>query len=390
MAGRDSKAKKVEAPEEFPDEAWEEPGEDGLTRQQFAARLSAKREQAAQDAGWVTTPQPDAEVETEEQPVQPPVTDEPPPAAEPETVEEEGEEEEGVAEEEAEEEAAEEPSEGEPEEEGEEPEAEYYAGRYLTKDATEDGLREKDATINRLYRELHEQRQEIEQALQEREAGPQQLDTEAWNAWAEEAVSNGLGADGALAALSQGGQEGYNLYLGHWLNDEDERATALAFNNEVMLSFAEQRAAMQAESFREQRSPTEEAEVAKQRMAAARPDFNDYTETMDRLVEEPGLLPDETKQWLADLARSGLDGKTRAWDYLYLAAVALGTPNRRKAQAEERRQRKVSSDNAKVQAIVSSAEATPTRTPLTEAELTEIRYKNRLRERWDLPLLTEE
>jgi hypothetical protein len=39
---------------------------------------------------------------------------------------------------------------------------------------------------------------------------------------------------------------------------------------------------------------------------------------------------------------------------------------------------------------VSSAEGTPTRTPLTEAEQEVIRYKNERRERWGLELLEEE
>jgi hypothetical protein len=393
MAGRatdkQTKQDQIQAPEEFPDEAWEPPGEDGLSPTQFAARVSAKREEAAQDAGWTAPPQPDAPLaeadSTISEPTPPPVvTDEPPPEAE----------EEPEPEEEAEE-AEEEPGETEPEEEEEaaaDAEAEEFfldtgTSRYRSKEDALDGYREKDATIARLYRELHEQRQQAAEAMQ---AEPV-LDEEAWHGWAREAVENGAGANGAMEALRQGGEDGYDIYLAHWLEDEDDRANAHTFNNKVQRAFAEQRAVMQTEAMREQRDPTEEAQLARQQAASLHPDFEDYSETMDRLASpQEGLLPQETRQWLTDLARSGLEGKVHAWDYLYMAAAALGAPNRRKAQAAERKQRKASSDRAKVNAIVSSAEATPTRTPLTEAELTEIRYKNRLREKWDLPLLEEE
>jgi hypothetical protein len=353
-----------------------------MTQQQFAARVAAKREQAAQDAGWVEPPQPDAPVPEEMQskdeaePVQPPVvvTDEPEePVAPPEPGEEEEPEEEL------------EPGEEEAEE------GDFYVGRYRDKESAEQGMREKDLTIDKLYRELHERNQAIEQALQQREFGQPQLDEEQWHSWAEEAVSNGVGPDGAMQALEAGGMDGYNIYLGHWMNDEEDRARALAFNNMVMFSFAEQRASMQQQAFQEQRAPTEEAQLARQRAAAMYPDFDEYSEAMDRIADvNNGLLPEQTRQWLTDLAKKGLEGKTQAWDYLYQAAKATNAPNRRRAQEAERKQRRASGDRAKTQAMVSSAEGTPTRTPLTEAELTEIRYKNRLRERWDLPLLPEE
>jgi hypothetical protein len=374
----------VTAPEEFPDEAWEEPGPDGLTPTQFAARVSAKREEAAQAAGWVKPPEPDAplpegekEPEAEAELVQsPPVEEEPP-----EVEEAEGEEVEG-----------EEPPEGEADlEEGEEEEGEFYARRYRDKESTEKGLDEKDATINQLYRELHERNLKIERAA---EAEPAELDHGAWQSWAEEVVENGGGVQGAMAALEAGGEDGFDIYISAWSRSDDpeERAQALVFNNKVQRVFAERRVqqALQAEQRQPDRSSKEEAELAKQRAAATRPDFDQYTEAMDRLATEEGLLPEETKQWLADLAQDGIEGKMRAWDYLYLAAKAMNAPSRRRAQEAERKQRRASGDRAKVQAMVSSSEATPTRTPLSEAELTVIRKKNELRERWGLEALPEE
>jgi hypothetical protein len=370
-------------------EAFEEPGADGLTSAQFAARVAAKREQAAQDAGWIEPPQPDgpvpehlrepeAEPEGQVEPLQPPeVVEEPEAEGEEPTDEVEGELEEGEIEDEDEE------------------EGDFYldagGSRYRTKEEAEDGFREQIKTINRLYRELHERNQAIEQALQEREQGQPQLDEEAWHGWAEEVVASGAGPDGAMAALERGGMDGYNIYLGHWMADEDDRARALTFNNMVMFSYAERRAALQQEAFAEQRSPTEEAQLARQRAAAPYEDFEEYSETMDRLVkQEEGLLPEETRQQLAQMAQSGLEGKRMAWDYLYQAAKAMGAPNRRKAQEAEKKQRRASGNAAKVAAMVSSSEATPTRTPLTEAELIVIRKKNELRERWGQELLPEE
>ena len=288
-----------------------------------------------------------------------------------------------------------EPGEAEPDEE-EEPEAEveeedFYVRRYRTREEAERAYEEKDATIDRLYKELHERGQQIEQALQQRQA-EQPLDTEAWQEWASEAVEQGAAEQGALEALRTGGREGYNIYLGAWMNDEEQRGRALAFHTEVTLSLAEQTAVMQTAPLLEQQRPsaTEEAELAKARVAARYEDFDQYAEARDRLIQEDGALPEETKAWLADLAREGLEGKMKAWDYLHLAAVATGAPSRRRAQAAERKQRKASADRAKVAATVSSAEGTQTRTPLPEADLAVIRQKNVLREKWDLPLLPEE
>jgi hypothetical protein len=174
--------------------------------------------------------------------------------------------------------------------------------------------------------------------------------------------------------------------------DEEERTQALVLNNKVQRAFAEQRVLQQLQAQPQQPQqvgPTEEAQLAKQRVAEVYPDFNEYTEQMDRLVTEDGLLPEDTRTFLADLARTGFEGKMRAWDYLYVAAKAIGAPSRRKAQEVERKRRKTSSDRAKVAAMVSRAEGAPTRTPLNEAEERELNYRNQLRERWNLPLVEE-
>jgi hypothetical protein len=363
----------VEAPVEFPDEAFTEP-EGGLTMEQFALRVAAKREQAYQDAGWTVPPGMEGDPEPLDEPD--------------ESVEEEGEEEDAAEEEQPEEEASEEP---EAEEEGE-PQDGFYVGRYKTKEAAEAGLREKDETITRIFRELHEQRQQIETALQEQE-GPDQLDVAAWQEWAENAVEAGAGPDGAIQALRTGGQHGYNLYLRAWMDDDERRADALAFNNQVMLELAEQRARQAIMPFTEDLAAREqraEAASAKERVQERFADFADYQDEMDRLIEEEGALPEETKVFLADIARSSFQGKVQAWEYLYMAAARNRAPQKAKASKAEAGRRRTSADQAKVQAMVSTAEGAANRTPPSAADLAVIRRKNELRKEWDLPLLPEE
>ncbi|HEY7421465.1 MAG TPA: hypothetical protein VH541_05600 [Gaiellaceae bacterium] len=357
----------IEAPVEFPDEAFE-PDNGSLSVEQFALRVNAKREQAYQDAGWTVPPGAEGDPEALE-----PIEDEEGEAEEPEP------------------ELAPEETEPAPEtEEGEEPD--FYVGRYKTREAAEEGLREKDETINRIFRELHEQRQQIEQALQE-EAEPAQLDAAAWQEWAETAVEARAGPDGAIQALRTGGQQGYNVYLRAWMDDDEQRADALAFNNQVMLELAEQRARQAIMPFTEDmqaRTRQAEAVAAKERVAERYPDFDEYKDEMDRLIEEEGALPEETKVFLATVASTGLQGKVQAWEYLYMAAARNRAPRRAKAATAEAGRRRTSADQAKVQAMVSTAEGAAARTPLSAAELAVIRRKNELRKEWDLPLLPEE
>ena len=150
----------------------------------------------------------------------------------------------------------------------------------------------------------------MQEALQQ-QAQEQPIDRAAWQEWAAEAVENGAGQQGALEALKAGGREGYMIYLGQWQADDDQRADALAFHTEVTLSLAEQTAAMQTAPLLEQArpSPTEEAEFAKQRAAAMYDDFDQYEDARNRLISEPGALPEETKQFLAELAAIGAGGE---------------------------------------------------------------------------------
>jgi uncharacterized protein YkwD len=73
-----------------------------------------------------------------------------------------------------------------------------------------------------------------------------------------------------------------------------------------------------------------------------------------------------------------------------MTAAATRAPVRAKVAKEERQRRKVSADEARLAATVSSAEGSSTRTPLPEAELAVVRRRNAIREKAGMPLLPEE
>lgn len=343
----------------------QDPLKGSLSEDEFALRVAAKIEEAQQDRGILVPPgHPDdptpLEPLPETEPVAPP---EPEPEGEPEGPEEPGEE------------------------------GDFFVGRYRDKDAAESGLREKDETINRLYRELNEQRQQVEDAVRQRsEEGPEQIDAPAWAEWAETAVANGDGADGALAALRTGGMDGYDLYLRFWLDDDEQRADALAFNNRVMLELSEQRARAVVQPMISDRNAAlvrSEAEVAKQYVNARYADFGEYQEEMDRLVEQEGVLDEQTKVWLAQTASSGFEGKMRAWEYLYLTAVRTKAPGKAQARNTEGKRRRSSADAAKVAATVSTSEGAARTSPGSATEQEILSRRNELRKEWGLPLLEE-
>jgi hypothetical protein len=355
---------------DLPEEAFEEPGEGGLSVPQLELRIRAKREQAMQDAGAIAPPQPDAPLEQPEQP-----EEEPEPEAEPEPEEPEPLE-------------PEEPQ--EPEAEGEQ--EDFFFARYKTKEEAERGKAEADATIDRLYRERAQWQQQQEQQAQGEQ---QEFDPQAWNEWAAEAVSNGAGEQGALAALNNGGTQAYDVYLAHWAAEPDQLVVALAFNNDVQRHLATQHALAAVSPLLEEqqhRVVENEAIRARSTVASRHPDFDDLEQEMDRMVlEEDGVLDAAQKQWLEDTARTqGLQGKINVLEYLYRMASQNVSPSRRQAQATERRRRKETSDAAKVSATVSSSEATGTRTPLSEAELTVLAKKNSIRAKLGQPLLPTE
>ncbi len=359
--------------------ALEAPGEGGLTERQFAARLAVKMEQATQDAGVTVPPGLGEGVEPIDAETQQKIDEARTPIEEDIL---EGEEQP------IEEEVEQAPEDGE--EQQPEDEADFYVGRYRTKEAAEEGLAEKDRTIDRLFRELHEKREREEQQAEPEQ--PREIDVPAWHEWAEAQVGEGFGMQGAMAALEHGGRQAYDIYIAHWVASEDpqERAAAVAFNNEVQSQLAEIRALSVVAPLLEERrseSAQSDAEAAKLQVAEQHADFSEYEADMDRLIQEDDALPESTRQWLAEMANSGLEGKVRAWDYLYTKAKAERAPSRQRAAEAERKQRRSSADAAKVAASVSSSEATAARTPLTEAERFALERKNELRARTGLPLL---
>jgi len=352
-------------------------GEGNLDQRDLQARINLKREATYQDEGMVLPSSMGDDIEPlETEETGEVVHDEPPPPQEEEGAEPEGEPGEGIEEE-------------EPEEITDAELEEFYVGRYQTKEAAEEGLAEKDRTIDRLFQELHERDQQQPQE----EQGPAQLDMPAWHQWAEQAVAEGQGISGAMEALRTGGPEGYDIYLAHWLSDPEQVPQAQAFNNQVMRQMATNQA-MQAVTplmQREQeRMIEDEAEVAKLIASDGKDDFEELQPEMDRLVREQGLLPEQTKQRLAAMAQQGgVEGKVHAWEYLYMAASAAKGKNRAKAQRVEDGRRRAAADRAKVAATVSTSEGAVTRTPRSEAESYVVQKKNAIRQRLGQPLIEE-
>jgi len=339
----------------------------------FALRLNAKRDAAMQDAGWITSPQSEAEIEPLE------------------TVIEDGDRIEEP--EEPDEQPLDEPEE-ESFEEQEEPqdelEEDFYLGPYKTRAAAEEGFAEKDRTIDRLFRELH-QRPEA----QPERPGEQGLDEQAWREWAQNAVLEGQGRAGAQQALDVGGYDGYRIYQEYWMSDPDTIAEAVLFNNDLQMDLAvaaAQQAAQPLLDERAQQATLLEGRQAKQEAMARHPDFAEYEEEINRLInDDDGPLPAETKQRLEQWAREGgLEGKRLVWEHLYLTAKAVRGPSRRRAQDLERGRRRAAGDAARVGATVSTAEGTPVRTPLSASERRKLEIRNSLRKEWDLPLLPDE
>ena len=340
---------------------------ENLTARDLQARINVKREQAEADSGWSAPSTMDTEVE----PLEPdtgPVTEIP----------DEGE----TAPAEPEEPDTEDGQEVPEEELPEEPQDEFFVGRYKTREAAEAALAEKDRMIDQFFRE-REQYAQIEQE-------PQELDVGAWHEWAEQMVASGAGERGALEALQNGGAEGYDIYLGHWASDPDQAPLAHAFNNEVQRQFAEARA-MQAVApvmQREQASAAAgEAQRARAMISQQYPDFDEYDETINRLINEPGALPEETRMRLTQMAQIGLEGKLHAWDFLYHAAQASQGRKRGRAQAVADGRSKEASDRAKIAATVSASEGSQTRTPPSAAEAYVSDRKNAIREKMGLPLI---
>lgn len=355
-----------------------------LTAADLQARINLKREQTYADEGITVPPGLGADVE----PLEPleereEPADEPPPReeeeaaepVEPPGVEEPGEQDEPKGQEEPEELAEEE---------------DFYVARYRSREAAEEAYAEKDRTIDRLFQELAQRDQQQPREVQ---AGPAQLDVPAWDQWAEQAVAEGQGVQGAMEALRKGGPQGYDIYLAHWLSDPEQVPRAQAFNNQVQRQFAAQQAMRVVSPLieREQeRSVEDEAEIAKEIAAEGRDDFAELEAEMDRLVREDGLLPDMTKQRLALMAQQGgVEGKIHAWEYLYMAASATKGKNRAKAQRVEESRRRAAVDRAKVAATVSSSEGAQARTPRTAAEDYVISRKNAIREKLGQPLIEE-
>lgn len=272
-------------------------------------------------------------------------------------------------------------------------EEQFYVGTYKDKDSAEAGLAEKDATIERLFTERNQLNQRLQEAQEVTEAAkePEQLDVGAWHQWAEAAVSEGAGQEGALAALREGGHDGYQVYLQHWLAAADEegeadakaRAAAVVFNNQYMLEVAEVRAAAAAQRERDKPSAADSRAEAHAIVKAKRPDLDEYADEMAKVVTQ---LPLEEIERLRTLAQSGVQGQADALERVYLEARLQVSGSKQAAAAAEQKRRKVSADAATLDATTSSSEGTTSRTPPPATEAYGQQRKRELRERQGLTI----
>lgn len=273
----------------------------------------------------------------------------------------------------------------------------FYAGRYKTREDAEAGIAEKDATIQRLHNERDQLKAELEKRGEpEPAAEATAIDRPAWKEWAStriEAVEDPVQAEAlALQALTEGGYDGYEVLLEAWLEAEDPsvRARATIFNNQMMMEIADQRARVAAQpalDSSEKRTTTDEAAAARAQIMAKRTDFADYEDEMSEVVK---TLDEPTRAMLTEMAGRGVEGKAQALDYVYLEARVSKDTRKTTARATERAQRRASADADKLGATTSTSEATPSRTPLTAAEIEKNKMVNARRKEWGLELLPEE
>jgi len=272
-------------------------------------------------------------------------------------------------------------------------ETEFYAGNYKTREEAEKGIAEQNLTIDRLFSErdeLSRQLKETEDAKKE----PQQLDTRAWETWAAEAVQAGAGAQGAMDALKEGGYEGYEVYLRHWLVAETEdgeadgkaRAEAIIFNNQFAFEMAEVRAAAAAQRERATPSVKEQREEAYRTVKAKRPDIDEYAAGMHQVVAD---MSAEDVKFMTEMASSGPAGQAKALEMVYLEAKLKGGGSKEAAKQAEAARRRASADAATLAATTSSSEGTTYRTPPPAAEAYGIQRKRELRERQNLEPLED-
>lgn len=272
-----------------------------------------------------------------------------------------------------------------------EAEDEFYAGTYKTREEAEKGIAEQNATITRLFAERDQALRAAEEAQQQPEE-PDELDVPAWDAWAQSAVENGEGHLGAIEALKNGGYEGYQLYMRHWLSATDEngdpdarqRTAATLFNNDMILEIAEVRSAAAAQAQRQTPSATESLVEAQEIVRAKYPDLDNYGDAMAEVIT--GMSAGDT-QFLRGLAESGLEGKARAIEMVLLQAKTRGPNPSARARQVERQRRASSADAATLAATTSSAEGAPARTPPPETEQIAQDRKAGLRARQSLPPL---
>jgi hypothetical protein len=276
-------------------------------------------------------------------------------------------------------------------------EEEYFVGTYKTKEDAERGFEEKNLTIDRLYSEVNDLKQQISEAKEEAPAEVK-IDPVVWDNWAAEQVAAGNGEQAALAALREVGYSGYEIVMRNWLavteNDEmtaeeaaRERAEAIMFKDAVLLEMTEARATSVAQ---QQDAKPDSAEAQNQAHAIALakyPDLDQYTAEMRAEVEQ---MQPEDRAFLKQLAEDGVEGSARALEMVFLRAKAKkGPSSQERAQAAETRRRIASEDAATLAATTSTSEGVATRTPPPRIVDYALERKRGIRERQNLPPLEE-
>jgi hypothetical protein len=170
---------------------------------------------------------------------------------------------------------------------------------------------------------------------------------------------------------------------GNVTSDPREISKAIKFNNEVVMSQAEVRAAAAAQRERQTPSSEDETAQAESLVKAKYGDLDDYKDDMTAVVDR---LSDADRIWLRQLAESGVEGKERAIEHVYLAAKAARPSNSAKAREAEKARRRTSAEAATLAATSPTAEGTSTRTPPPAAEAEGLRRKRGLRERMNLKI----
>ncbi len=266
---------------------------------------------------------------------------------------------------------------------------------YASREEVEADLEAKERLIGKHGTRLDEMQRkldDLEQQRQEEAAQPQQLNLPEWEQWAQEQVAGGAGEAGAMAALEEGGYEGLQVYLRHWLTVAEsetmteqqaaqQRAQAVLFNNEIIMQIAETRAAAAAEAKRQEPTAQDLSVQAHEIVKAKYADLDEYADAMAEVVTN---MSDEDAAFLRDIGQDGVRGRAKVLELVYREAKQSGATRKQKAQKVADARVDASAEAATLAATTSTTEGIAARTPPPAAEQVGLDRKRGLRERQGL------